>query len=145
MKVQSFRLEEEFCVSFWWNLCFDMLFTSPHQQSWIVSAKLQEILSVDGEQSASMCRTLIRLAVVISSLLFTFWNFVLLVQHSPLEDASIVVAIGVYWSILERFVVDSVNNRDGHHSRITVDWGKERWKPVLVDFAVSVEVDYDLA
>jgi hypothetical protein len=106
---------------------------------------------------------LIRLAVVIASFLLLLRDFVLFVQHAPLEDSSIVMAIGVDWTVLEGFVVDAVDDGNGHDGVVAVDWGKEwrkpgkdlesaveAWElqvfsPILVDFTMRVKVDDDFA
>lgn len=72
-----------------------------------------------------MCGGLIWFAIVSSPLLFTFWNLVLFVEHSPLEDSSIVVAVGVNGAIFEVFVVDPINNWNSHDSVITIDRSKK--------------------
>lgn len=111
---------------------------APHQQSGIVGSELQEVFAVDGEEAAGMRRRLIRFTVVRSALLLALRNLVLFVQHAPLEDAAVVMTVGVHRAILEVLVVHAVDDGNRHDGVVAVDRGEERRQPVLVDFAVSV-------
>lgn len=125
MKVRSFHLKHKSSsVASCCQLDFVVFLTTPNQQSRIVRAQLQEIFTVDCKQTASVCGTLIRFTVVCPTLLFTLRNFVLLVKHSPLEDSSIVMTIGVNRPILKRLVVDAVNDWNSHHCVVTIDWSE---------------------
>lgn len=117
------------------------LLTSPHQQSRIVRAQLQEVFSVYCKKSAGMRWALIWLGVVGSSLLFSLWDFIFFVKHSPLEDASVVMTVCVNRSVLEVLVVNPVNDRDRHDCAVAIDWSEKWRQPIFVYFAVCVKVD----
>lgn len=88
-----------------------------------------------------MCWALIWLGVVGSSFLFSLWNFVFFVKHAPLKDASVVMTVRVNRSVLKVLVVNSVDDRDRHDCAVAIDWSEKWRQPVLVDFAMCVQVN----
>jgi hypothetical protein len=59
---------------------------------------------------------LVRHAVIFAPLYFSVGDLIFLVQHSPLENASEVLALLVHRSVLKIVMVDAIDDRNSHHS-----------------------------
>jgi hypothetical protein len=125
---------------------FHPIFPShPNHSPRIIRPKLQEILSVDGKQPASVRRRVVGFSRVCAFFLLALRQLVLLVQQAPLEDAAEVVALRIHRPILKVLVVDAIDDWHRHDLVVEGDRSDERHQPVLVDLAVRVQVDDDLA
>ncbi len=65
--------------------------------TWIVPPELFEPLAIDGKETSSMGRRVIRLRMLASSPLFFWRDIALLVEHPPFEESSGVAVPGIHW------------------------------------------------
>lgn len=119
--------------------------TAPDEQAGIIGTQFQEVLPVDGKQTAGMGGTSIWLGVVTPPTLLPTRHFVLFVEHAPLEDATEVGLRSINRTVFEVLVIDPIDNGNCHHGPIAVDGRQEGCQPVEVHLAMGVQEDYDLA